>query len=387
MKRVVNPSPARLREEHMRMHRERHARWHERHGPPRFYRARRLHRQLFFSFGAAIALTVITTSSVFFFSHVGERPWLRPLGLCLSAIFVWTLSGVVARRIAYPLRDLSRVAQDLGAGKLESRASLAWRGSAEVRELATSINDMAGRIEQQIKTQRDLLGAVSHELRTPLARMRVLLAIAQDRELARLQSHAANHPTTTKAAAESLAQMEREVIEMDALVGELLAGARVDAGVIERRALDLEQLAREAIERVSAPEGVAGLRVALELAPGLSQLDADATLLARALAILIDNARKHGATSATLRIAREGALTRFALDDDGPGFAPEDLERVFTPFTRGAGKAPDEQTGVGLGLYLLKRIAEAHGGAAFAENRAPSGARVGFSIAPASQPA
>jgi signal transduction histidine kinase len=177
--------------------------------------------------------------------------------------------------------------------------------------------------------------------------------------------------------------MEREVIEMDALVGELLAGARVDAGVIERRSLELEQLARDAIERVSAPEGEAGFRVSLELASGLSHLDADATLLARALAILIDNARKHGATSATLRIAREGELTRFALDDNGPGFAPEDLDRVFTPFTRGAGKAPDEQTGVGLGLYLLKRIAEAHGGAAFAENRTPSGARVGFSIAAA----
>jgi two-component system OmpR family sensor kinase len=53
---------------------------------------------------------------------------------------------------------------------------------------------------------------------------------------------------------------------------------------------------------------------------------------------------------------------------------------VFTPFARGQGKAPDEQTGVGLGLYLLKRIAEAHGGRAFAENREPSGARVGFTV-------
>jgi len=325
---------------------------------------------LFFSFGAAIALTVATTSSVFFFSHVGAKPWLRPLGLCLSAMFVWMLSGLVARRIAYPLRELSRVAQDLGDGKLESRASLPWRGSAEVRELATSINDMAGRIEQQIKTQRDLLGAVSHELRTPLARMRVLLAIAQDRE---------------QATESSLAQMEREIIEMDALVGELLAGARVDAGVIERRPLELAALAREAIERVSVPDPQAesAFHVTLELAPDATQLNADATLLARALTILIDNARKHGATSATLRITRQLNEARFTLEDDGPGIAPEDLERIFTPFTRGQGKPADEQSGVGLGLYLLKRIAEAHGGAAFAENRAPSpasGARVGFSI-------
>lgn len=376
----MKPRHARFHEERMRRHEEwskQHAHWH---GPQRFHRARRLQRQLFFSFGAAIGLTLVITWSIFAFSHFGGHPWLRPLGLCLSAMLVWGLSGALARRIAYPLRELSRVAKDLGDGKLESRASLEWRGSAEVRELATSINDMAARIEQQIKTQRELLGAVSHELRTPLARMRVLLAIAQDRELARLQPHAACDPATCKAAADSLANMEREIIEMDALVGELLAGARVDAGVIERRTLDIAELAHEAIERVKPLEGERGLAVALALQPGLAQLDADATLLARALAILIDNAKKHGAASATLRIEREGELTRFTLEDDGPGFAADDLERVFTPFARGQGKAPDEQTGVGLGLYLLKRIAEAHGGQAFAENRAPAGARVGLTV-------
>jgi two-component system OmpR family sensor kinase len=337
------------------------------HDHPRFIRARRLQRQLFFSFGAAIALTMVTTSSVFFFSVASDRPWLRPLGVCLSAVIVWSLSGMVARRIAYPLRELSRVAQDLGAGKLESRAALPWRGAAEVRELASSINDMAARIEQQIKTQRDLLGAVSHELRTPLARMRVLLAIAQDR---------------AQTSPESIAQMEREIVEMDTLVGELLAGARVDAGVLERRTLALGELAREALARASAPEGssIAGLDVALELSSSASTANADVTLLGRALAILLDNAKQHGAKTATLHITRECSLTRFALDDDGPGFAPEDLDRVFTPFARGQGKTPDERTGVGLGLYLLKRIAEAHGGTAFAENRPGGGACVGFFI-------
>jgi len=112
---------------------------------------------------------------------------------------------------------------------------------------------------------------------------------------------------------------------------------------------------------------------------------ADATLLARALAILIDNARKHGARSATLHVEHEGDHTRFALEDDGPGFGANDVERVFTPFARGHGKPPDEQSGVGLGLYLLKRIAEAHGGKAFATNRPTAGARVGFSIQNASR--
>jgi signal transduction histidine kinase len=344
-----------------------------------------LQRQLFLSFGGAILLTLVTTSAVFFFSHVGpgERPFLRPLGLFASAVLVWMISGVVARRIARPLRELSRVAQRLGEGKLDSRMDLPWRGAAEVRELATSFNDIASRIEQQVKTQRDLLGAVSHELRTPLARMRLLLAIAQERELSRLQPHAAKDPSTCRAAADSLAHMEREIMEMDALVGGLLAGARVDAGMLERRALDVEALIAETLERsraVEAPPGKTQLVLSSELAPGIAPLQADATLIARALAILIDNAHKHGAQRAVLRVEREdGARVRFALDDDGPGFAPEDLPHVFEPFRRGQGKAEDAH-GVGLGLYLLKRIAEAHGGQAFAENGERGGARAGFTL-------
>jgi signal transduction histidine kinase len=341
-----------------------------------------LQRQLFLSFGAAILLTLLTTSAVFFFSHVGEKPFLRPLGLFASAVLVWMVSGVVARRIARPLRELSRVAQRLGEGKLESRVDLPYRGAAEVRELATSFNDMAARIEQQVKTQRDLLGAVSHELRTPLARMRLLLAIAQERELSRLQPHAAADPSTCRAAADSLAQMEREIVEMDALVGGLLAGARVDAGLLERRPLDVAALVAEALERSRASESAnagAALVLTSELEPSLS-LDADATLLSRALAILIDNAHKHGAKRATLRVERTpDKRLRFALEDDGPGFTPQDLPHVFEPFRRGESK-PQDAHGVGLGLYLLKRIADAHGGQVFAENRPGGGACAGFSL-------
>ncbi len=334
--------------------------WHRRP-----FRARRLQQQLFFSFGAAILLTLLVTSSVFVFSHVGPgRPWLRPFGLFFAGALLWTISGGVARRIAGPLRDLTRVARELGLGKLESRVRLPRRGTSEVRELAATFNDMAERVENQVKGQRELLGAVSHELRTPLARMRVLLAILQEREQA----------GDTSAVGDPLAKIEREIVEMDALVGELLAGARVDAGALERRSLRTEELLQACLERSPLSP------VTLELAQDAAELEADATLLARALSILLDNAYKHGANRATLRVTREGTRVRFALDDDGPGFAPADLKRAFEPFARGQDKLPDERGGVGLGLYLLRRIAEAHGGGVFAENLSGRGARVGFTV-------
>ena len=114
---------------------------------------------------------------------------------------------------------------------------------------------------------------------------------------------------------------------------------------------------------------------------GARSVHADATLLSRALAILLDNARKHGGAHVRVRAWRESAHVVFSVEDDGSGFDPADLPRVFEPFARGHGQAPDERHGVGLGLYLVRRIARAHGGDAFAENRSEGGARIRFTVA------
>jgi K+-sensing histidine kinase KdpD len=175
--------------------------------------------------------------------------------------------------------------------------------------------------------------------------------------------------------AELVAKLEREIVEMDALVGELLAGARVDAGALVKRRLDVDDLTRECIERL----GLSGVTV--EIAQEARSVLADATLLSRALAVLLDNAHKHGGPQIAVRVSREQDHVRFAVEDDGPGLDAVDLPKLFTPFARGRGQAPDEQRGVGLGLYLVRRIAEAHAGEVFAENRAQGGARVGFTLA------
>lgn len=333
-------------------------------GPPRGHplrhrHRRRLQRQLFWSFGFAILGTVCVSLLVYsLFSDLeSQRPWLRPWALFGAASALWGLSAFAARRIARPLRELAQAASEFGAGKLERRVVLRG-GAREIRELEHAFNDMAARLEAQMKAQKELLGAVSHELRTPLARLRVLL-----------ESLAESH-----ADARMVRNMEREIMEMDALVGELLAGARVDAGALQMRTLDAADLVRTAIERTGLED------VKLEISPSVSTLQADATLLSRALVVLLDNARKHGAGQVGVRLAPHQGELRLCVEDDGPGFDAADLPRLFEPFVRGRGEAPDEHRGLGLGLYLVRRIAEAHGGAAFAENRPEGGARVGFSL-------
>jgi signal transduction histidine kinase len=338
---------------------------HPHHGPhrrSRFRGPRRLQRQIFFGFGFAILAAMLVSLAVFGLFRAaaghGTWSWLRLLCLFLAGNVLWSLSGMAARRIVQPLRELARVASELGAGKLESRVRLPRHGPEEIGGLAAAFNDMAARIEAQIKNQQELLGAASHELRTPLARVRVLLAMLQE----------------GGADAQLVAKLEREVADMDALVGELLAGTRIEAGALVKRALDTQDIVRECVDR-------AGGAIDVDIGEGARSVHADATLLSRALAILLDNARKHGGAHVRVHAWRQDAHVAFSVEDDGSGFDPGDLPRVFEPFARGHGQAPDERHGVGLGLYLVRRIARAHGGDASAENRAEGGARVRFTLA------
>ena len=275
--------------------------------------------------------------------------WSALLAVGVVLVMLWAASGRIARRLAWPLEELTRVAHDLGEGKLQSRFDMR-HARGEVRALAEVMNGMAERIERQLKEQRELLAAVSHELRTPLARIRLLLELGRGGD------------------ATVLDQVEHEVLEMDALVGELLASARLDFSAMARLPLDAGDLGARALERAALPGAL------LELAPGRLPVEGDPTLFQRALSNLIENARVHGGGVSRLRVDAPDGVIRFAVEDAGPGLSGGG-DRAFHPFQRG-----ETSDGLGLGLALVRRIAEAHGGTTFAENRAEGGARVGFTV-------
>jgi len=315
-----------------------------------------LHHRLFRWFGVAIFLSVGVTIVA---SHLG-RAWLtahpgRAVFLFgIPALCLWIAAGRIARRISRPIYELTRAAQELGQGNFAARAPLGQRSVGEIAVLSSAFNDMAVRLEQQLTEQRELLAAVSHELRTPLARIRLLVEIARQ-------------ATVTPA---TLDDIEREAIEIDTLVGELLASARLEFQAVTRKPLEAGEVARRALER--AGEDMAKLAPAAAL-----PFVADPTLMARALANLIDNARKHGGGLDGVAVRAGGSASEptvvFEVSDRGTGFAPGDEQRVFDRFYRG-GKDAGSHGSLGLGLALVRRIAVAHGGRAEASNRPGGGA-------------
>ncbi|MEJ7731880.1 MAG: HAMP domain-containing sensor histidine kinase [Polyangiaceae bacterium] len=300
-----------------------------------------------------------------------EGPLRGVLALFIAGVMVWAASGKIARRLARPHAELARVAHEIGAGNLKSRMQINRRESREVLALAHAVNDMAARIERQLADQRELLAAVSHEIRTPLARIRIVAELSR----------------SGGATPKMLDELDREVMEIDALVGELLASSRLDFAALTLRRLDAIEIGRRGLERGGAPEDC------LQVAGGAEELPfrGDATLVARALANLLQNAHKHGLGVRTLRVGARDDRVYFEVEDQGPGFGDGEETRVFDSFYRSDngsgpgddGPAPARQADIslGLGLTLVRRIAEAHGGRAWAENLPGGGARVGIELA------
>ena len=277
--------------------------------------------------------------------------WLRPpfgflwlIGLAGLAV----MAGIypVARRLTQRLERLQRGVQQWGQGDLAAR--LPEDGHDEVADLSRRFNAAAARIQTLMAAQKSLLANASHELRSPLARIRMALELMGERP----------SPATR-------AEIARNIAELDQLIDEILLASRLDAeeadlGSVE--AVDLMGLMAEECARTGADFAPAeGLQAAE--APGVAKL------LRRAARNLLENAARHGGeqpASAALAIETAPDGRRWAVirvSDHGPGVPPELRERIFEPFYRLPG-ASEREGGVGLGLALVRSIAQRHGGQA-----------------------
>lgn len=288
------------------------------------------------------------------------RHWGALAATLLAAfITIWAATGKLARFLTRPLHDLTRVTRELGEGKLESRVRLGRHHKGEVGILAESINEMAKRIERHLKDQRELLAGVSHEIRSPLARLRVLSELLQD-----------GSPTP-----DLHAKIEREVVEIDELVGKLLASSRLDFGVLDLQLLCAKDVALRALERAGLAQDL------LQDSSKDAGIRGDATLLARALGNLLENAQHHAGGVIRLELRAEDAQVYFDVVDAGPGLSEQALAHGFDPFYRGSQDGQTSSRGaLGLGLSLVRRIARAHGGDASIANLAGAGAIATLSV-------
>lgn len=277
--------------------------------------------------------------------------WQRGVGLVviLVVLFIAVALGAypVVRRLTRRLEALKRGVEQFGAGDLGHRVEISGRD--EVAAVAGSFNVAASRLEALVRSHQSLLANASHELRSPLARMKMAVSMLGD---------------ATPAQREPLKrEIDANVAELDALVEEVLLASRLDAAPqLDRRdSVDLLALAAEEAARVEAQvEGDA------------AAVAGDERLLRRALRNLMENARRYGGGEVTVNTERAGHQALVRVCDRGPGIPPELRERIFEAFYRMPGHS-EHSGGVGLGLSLVKQIAERHGGSVRCEAREGGG--------------
>ncbi len=332
------------------------------------YVAWHLRKALFFGFGGTIAITALVLHGLgaIFEHREGHRPPWLAIGIALLAL--WGASSMLARRLTRPLGALLRAAAAFGRGDLSVRVPYVHPRHGEAFVIAKTFNDMAARIERQVADQRALLATVSHEIRSPLARIRLHTELAREADAATTTTH--------------LAAVDDEVAAVDRLVGDLLAGSRIDFGALTRSVHTAAELATSALEAAETPPEV------LSVDEDLPELSVDLTLVVRALANLLQNARRHGGGVATFSVvaAANGNGVAFTVHDRGPGLRNGDEERVFEPFYRSAvreGSPTPDGPSTGLGLALVKRIVEAHGGSVTGRNAPEGGAAFTILLPPA----
>lgn len=276
--------------------------------------------------------------------------WIQaPGGLSVLALVVLMFIAVAAgawpvvRRLTRRLEALQRGVETFGAGALHHR--VAEDGRDEVAALAASFNRAAQRIESLVQSHQRLLAHASHELRSPLARLKMAVEMFDE--------------TAPEGRASLRAEIHANIAELDALVEEVLLASRLDAAPHpepeSRAPLDWAVLVVDEATRAGAQ--VRGLPDGAQ-----AWVLGEEKLLRRALRNLLENAHRYGGTpvQVALTISPQGTVA-CRVCDRGPGVPEDWRDRIFEPFVRLPGHA-EREGGVGLGLSLVRQIAQRHGG-------------------------
>jgi len=265
----------------------------------------------------------------------------------LTGILVSLVAVLVVRRATRPLRALADAAERLGRG--ETVAVLATEGPVEVARAAGAFNDMQARIRRYIEDRTTMLAAISHDLRTPITTLRLRTEFVEDED--------------------NKARMLETLDEMAAMTEAALAFARDDAKREAAQPVDLMAMLDSLVEDLSDQGATLSLAEAPRTIVRVRPL-----ALRRALRNLLENAVRYG-ERARITLRAQDATVHVLIDDDGPGIAADDLERVFEPFTRLETSRSRETGGSGLGLAIARSLIRAHGGEITLVNRPEGGLR------------
>jgi signal transduction histidine kinase len=271
------------------------------------------------------------------------------LALAIMAVLSVGLGWLIAGRVLRPLRTITTTARTISATNLHRR--LAMDGpNDELKELGDTFDDLLARLETFIQAQRQFVANASHELRTPLALQRTLIQVALSAPDADADSLRAVHERVLASG-----------VQQEHLLEALLTLTRGQTGIDRRAPFDLGTVT-ERVLLASRPDALRrGVELQSTLAP--APVTGDPRLVERLVANLVDNALRYNVDQGEVAVITEirDGCARLSVLNSGPIVRLEDLDRLDQPFQRPGSDRTRHGEGFGLGLSIVKAIAEAHG--------------------------
>jgi signal transduction histidine kinase len=274
----------------------------------------------------------------------------------LPPLFYLSIFVVVGLWLRPLLRDINVISDGAQRFAADYREPLSTAGqTTELRALAKNLDEMAARLSGVLRSQKELIAALSHEMRTPLARIRFALAVIGDRSDEKLS--------------EELDAMNDDVQEIDDLIASMLNYARLDHPDIKMHWQAVP--ARAWLEQVTNKSRTDAVQIEGHIEDAPDKVWMDPRLMELALSNLLVNATKYTENNVRCSLAQKDKHYALTVEDDGKGI-PEDVRgQVFKAFTRIDDSRNRETGGYGLGLAVVARVAELHGGTATV-NSSPS---------------
>jgi signal transduction histidine kinase len=269
--------------------------------------------------------------------------------LVLTALASAILGWFVARRVLRPLRQMTTATQAISAGSLHQRLALEGADD-EFKQLGDTIDDLLARLESSFAAQRRFVANAAHELRTPLTVERTLLQVAL---------------ANPDASAESLRATCEELLasgrDHERLLDSLLTLAVSERGLERREVVDLTAITRSVAAHVQAE--LQGRSIALDMQLEPASVTGDRALLERLVANLVDNAVRYNEWNGrvTVRTLAEQGQVRLSVTNTGPLISPDLVESLFEPFRRLHAQRTGDDGHHGLGLSIVRAVADTHG--------------------------
>jgi heavy metal sensor kinase len=286
-----------------------------------------------------------------------------PIVLLALSVLGWILAGAALR----PVEELRSEAAAISMSEPDRRLPVPATGD-ELQRLTETLNGMLDRVHDALDRERRLVDEASHELRTPLGVLKaeVDLALKGPRSRDELET--------------ALRSIAQETERLRRLTQDLLVLARSDRGrlPVHRGDVDVSGVIERVVAEFDDRAGREGVRLGVSGSNVRARVDADR--VRQAIENLVDNGLRHAGRggSVEVRADRDHDRLRVVVTDSGPGFAGDVLDRAFEPFARAEGGR--EGDGAGLGLTIVRAVAEAHGGSATVRNLDGGGAAVSLEL-------